>query len=331
LEVIVDTPVPTQRRHRIDDVSRVGDARREAVRLAQLQGLSEEFAGRAALVATELATNLLRHGGGGELLLQRLDGEGACLVEIVALDRGPGMKDPERCLRDGYSTSGTLGTGLGAAQRLSAEFDLYSAPEDGTVVLARVGVGSMPRLGVVNVAVQGEVECGDTWAIAHLGKTMSLLVVDGLGHGTFAAQAAQAARTAFERSPGDTPQELLARLNRSLAGTRGAAAACAQFGPSGALSYAGIGNIHGAVLTGESMRGLVSHNGTLGLRAPRIQQFEYEKPSGALLIMNSDGLSARWNLARKPGLLRRHPGVVAAVLFRDYARRHDDATVVVLN
>ena len=329
--MIVEAPVPTQHRHRIDDVTRVGEARREAVRLAQLQGLSEELAGRAALVATELANNLLRHGGGGELLLQRLDGAGACLVEIVALDRGPGMKDPERCLRDGYSTAGTMGTGLGAVQRLSAEFDLYSAPEDGTVVLARVGVGSVPRLGVVSVALQGEVESGDTWAIAYNDKTTTLLVVDGLGHGTFAAQAAQAARTTFERSADDSPHQLLTRLNRSLAGTRGAAAACAQIGPSGTLSYAGVGNIHGAVLTGEGMRGLVSHNGTLGLRAPRIQEFEYGKPSGALLIMNSDGLSARWDLARKPGLLRRHPGVIAAVLFRDYARQYDDATVVVLN
>jgi hypothetical protein len=273
----------------------------------------------------------VRHGEGGELLLQRLDVSGARLVEIVAMDRGPGMADPARCLLDGYSTAGSMGTGLGAVRRMAAEFDLYSCPGQGTIVLARVGLGACARVGAVSVAVDGEIECGDTWSIAHLQGATALLVVDGLGHGVFAAQAAHAARSAFERSPDQAPRELIDRLHRSLMGTRGAAAACARLMGTGELSYAGVGNIHGAILSGEGMRGLVSHNGTLGLRASRIQQFEYARPAGALLIMNSDGISSRWDLARRPGLLRCHPGVIAALLYRDYVRRHDDATVVVLN
>jgi hypothetical protein len=75
---------------------------------------------------------------------------------------------------------------------------------------------------------------------------------------------------------------------------------------------------------------LVSHHGTLGAAQPlRAQQFTYECPAGALLIMHSDGLAARWNLSDYPGLQQRHPAVVAGVLYRDKVRVRDDATVLV--
>ncbi|MGA8709354.1 MAG: SpoIIE family protein phosphatase [Steroidobacteraceae bacterium] len=331
MEMTVEIPAPRQSRHLIDEASKIGDARREAARMAQLQELPAEVAGRVAIVATELANNLLQHGGGGELLLQSVEADDACLVEIMAVDRGRGMSHSDRCLADGFSTGGTMGTGLGAVRRLSSEFDLYSTPEQGTVVMARVGVGTIPHLGAVNIAVKGEIECGDSWRLARSAGATALLVVDGLGHGTFAAQAAQAALAAFDRSPFDPPQLIMERLHRALAGTRGAAAACACIDSSGRLSYAGVGNIHGALLSADGTCGLVSHNGTLGVRVARMHQFEYQRPKGALLLMNSDGVSARWSLAARPGLLQRHPAVVAGVLYRDHARAHDDATLVALH
>jgi hypothetical protein len=288
------------------------------------------MAGRAGIVATELANNLLRHAGGGELLLQQMQSGDTRLVEILAVDRGGGMVDAERCLTDGFSTGGTMGTGLGAVRRLAAEFDLYSVVGQGAVVLARVGVGSARHFGAISVPLKGEIESGDSWRLASASGVTALLVVDGLGHGTFAAQAAQAALSAFDRSPFDAPQVVLERMHRALAGTRGAAAACARIDSAGRLAYAGIGNIHGVVLSGDALRGLLSHNGTLGLRAPRMQQFDYQRAAGALLIMNSDGVSSRWNLDGNPGLLHRHPAVVAGVLYREHGRAHDDATIVVL-
>src|SRR5580704_2149530 len=100
----------TQRRHVIRDGSAVGEARRDAQRIAEAAGLNTTDVGRAGVVATELANNLLRHGGGGELLLQALL-HGS--MELIALDRGRGM-DVQKCMRDGFSTSSTPGTGLGA-------------------------------------------------------------------------------------------------------------------------------------------------------------------------------------------------------------------------
>jgi|HubBroStandDraft_1064217.scaffolds.fasta_scaffold20432_4 anti-sigma regulatory factor (Ser/Thr protein kinase) len=331
MEVTLEQPVAAQWCQMIDHPSVVGECRREAVRLAQQYGLGEEVSGRAAIVATELTNNLLQHGGGGELLVQAVAANSSRhLIEILAIDRGPGMESTERCLRDGYSTAGTMGTGLGAVRRLASEFDLYSSSGAGTVVMARVGAGTAPHVGAVNRALTGELECGDSWRLACTESVTALLVVDGLGHGTFAAQAAQIAVSAFDQGPHDPPQQLIERLHRVLSGTRGAAAACARIERDGRVSYAGVGNIHAALVSGDSARSLVSHNGILGLRVSRLRQFEYQRSPGALLVMHSDGLSARWNLSSKPGLLQRHPGVIAAVLYRDHARSHDDATVVVL-
>jgi hypothetical protein len=285
--------------------------------------------GRAAIVATELGNNLLQHGGGGELLLQPIITGNATLIELMAIDRGRGMQNVESCLKDGYSTGGTAGTGLGAVRRLAVEFDLYSVAGGGTVVMARVGARAAGRFGAVSVPVAGESECGDSWRLATDGTITAALVVDGLGHGPLAAQAAHCSTATFGETPFDAPKVLIERMHRSLAGTRGAAAACAHIDAQGQLSYAGVGNISAALITYAKSQGLASHNGTLGLRMPRLQQFEYPRAAGSMVVMHSDGVSSRWDLARREGLLQRHPATVAAVLYRDHARGRDDATVLV--
>jgi hypothetical protein len=266
-------------------------------------------------------------------------------VELLAIDRGRGMHDVEQCLADGYSTAGTPGTGLGAVRRMAREFDIYSVSGEGTVIMARVGstAGALRdavaggaealgiRFGAVSVALHGEIECGDSWGLATTGGMTAIMVADGLGHGPLAAQAAQLAIGSFAASPFDASRDVLERAHAVMCGTRGAAAACARIDPAGALSYAGIGNIYAALVTDDSSRGLVSHNGTLGLRIPRLQQFEYRRAPRELLIMHSDGVSARWNQLRRSGLLQRHPAVIAAVLYRDHGRARDDATIVVVD
>ncbi|HEV2702954.1 MAG TPA: ATP-binding protein [Steroidobacteraceae bacterium] len=320
-----------QRRLLIEEESQVGEARRDAQRLAMAYGLDATQTGRVAIAATELATNLYRHGSGGEMLLQPLRSGDKESIELLAIDKGRGMSDVSRCLGDGYSTGGTAGTGLGAVRRLSAEFDIHSVPGQGTVVMSRVGPGAAARFGAISLAVSGETECGDGWALAENSDFMSLMLVDGLGHGALAAAAAECAQRAFAEAPDDTPQTLLQRAHRALTGTRGAAAAVARLGANGSLSYAGVGNITGYLVGQQQSQGLVSHNGTLGLTVPRLQQFEYARSEHSCLVMHSDGLSARWDLRKDEVLRQRHPAVIAAVLYRDHARARDDATVVVLN
>ncbi|HEX4153440.1 MAG TPA: ATP-binding SpoIIE family protein phosphatase [Steroidobacteraceae bacterium] len=336
----------SQWRSEVRDQSDIGECRRMAKRLAQTRGFDEQDVGRVCIVATELATNLVRHGGGGEMLLQVLEDGVVPQLEMMVMDRGPGMRDVGECLRDGYSSAGTPGTGLGAVSRLSAVFDVFSTPDKGTIVLSRVArasdAGSRASLGApeaaatrlefgaICIALAGEIECGDCWCIADDGSTVSLLVADGLGHGPLAATAARAAAEAFEERPFDDPLSVVQNLNRRLSGGRGAVAACAQLHPApGKLEYAGVGNISGVISQPSASRGLVSFNGTLGTPSVRCRQFDYECPPDGVVIMHSDGLSARWHLGDYPGLHRRHPAVIAGVLFRDHARKHDDATVLV--
>lgn len=322
--------------------SQIGECRRAAQRLAQASGFDEIAVGRIGIVASELATNLVRYARGGELLLQALPAQDDIQIELLAIDRGPGMADVQRCLQDGYSTGGTRGEGLGAVTRLSSIFDIYSIAGQGTIVLARLGRAASARaadraaealeLGAICVPMPGEIECGDSWHVASDGLCAAALVVDGLGHGAFAAAAARAAGSAFEAEPFRAPAEALHHMHRAMSGTRGAAAACALMPPaSDALEYAGVGNIVGYLVSPrERPRGMVSHNGILGTQLLRVQQFSYPWMRDSRLVMHSDGISTRWSLSAYEGLHTHHCAVIAAILYRDHRRGRDDATVLVL-
>src|SRR5688500_20096394 len=107
----------------IEDSSQVGEARRSAGTIAAAVGLNETDAGKFALLVTEAATNIAKHAGRGEIMLRSIDGRDGRAVELVAIDGGPGIRDLDRALSDGYSTAGTSGAGLGAFSRLATRFD----------------------------------------------------------------------------------------------------------------------------------------------------------------------------------------------------------------
>jgi anti-sigma regulatory factor (Ser/Thr protein kinase) len=321
----------------IADSSSIGECRRAAKALAESHGFEEASVGRICIIATEVATNIVRHAQTGRVLVQVLDDGARPEFEVLGIDRGPGMIDIDRCMRDGYSTGGTAGNGLGAISRLSSTFDVFSAPDKGTVVLSRTfGKGEPSKaasgveLGAICLAVQGEIECGDTWRAADSKASFSMLIADGLGHGPAAATASQAAAAAFVAQPFESPSIGMNNMHRALSGTRGAAASCALLHVAEQrIDYAGVGNICATVVTEDRSRGMVSHNGTLGVQLLRTQQFEYPWPPGSYVVMHSDGLSARWNLQDYSGLRGRHPAIVAAILYRDRARPRDDATILV--
>ena len=112
---------------RVEEESAVGEARRAVRRVAASIGLDDLVAERAALVVTEAARNVVRHGRGGFVALRALEGA-APGIEVLAVDAGPGISDVAAALRDGHSTGGTAGQGLGAMRRLATAFDVWSAP-----------------------------------------------------------------------------------------------------------------------------------------------------------------------------------------------------------
>lgn len=315
----------------LEDQSQIGEARRTATKLAEKAGFDVNDCARVALVATELASNTLKHAQHGELHLRALPALAG--IELIAVDRGPGFELHD-CLTDGFSTRGTQGIGLGALVRQSEIFDAYSDAR-GSVVLVRLFArrerGSDWRMGVSQHSLHNDPACGDGWQLCLQGQQLSALVVDGLGHGPEAEVAALAGCKAFTQSPHGDPQLLFEDMHQAMNGTRGGAVAVAQFNAgTGHLRFTGIGNIGACLISPSKSRGMASHPGIVGAQFRRAQPFEFPEAGGQLLILFSDGLQSRWNLLDYPGLVHRHPAVIAAVLHRDYCRGRDDVTVMVI-
>jgi anti-sigma regulatory factor (Ser/Thr protein kinase) len=318
----------------VQDASQIGAARREAVTAAGRLGVSEVDAGKVALVVTELVTNLVRHGGGGELLVRPLTEAGEAGLEIVALDRGPGIPNVEQALRDGYSTAGTNGAGLGAVRRLSHRCEVFSAPGVGTAVLARLLFSPPARpsrvaLAGVCVAKPGETACGDAWCWVEHPDGWTVMVVDGLGHGADASVAAAEAVRVFLQHRAAPPTDIVAAAHAAMRHTRGAAIGIARVDLARReLGFTGVGNIGGTILAGGGARSLVSLPGIVGHESRKIQEFVYPWPKKAVVVLYSDGLQTRWTLDRYPALPARDPALLAALLYRDFTRGRDDVTVV---
>ncbi|AJK45939.1 ATP-binding SpoIIE family protein phosphatase [Burkholderia plantarii] len=358
----------------ISDPSGVAFARRGANEIARRCLPGETDLGRVALIVTEAATNILKHAKHGELLVRELPTRGPPSglspagggVELIALDNGPGILDVRAAFEDGYSNTGTPGTGLGAMRRLSDELAVYSQPGLGTVVRAVVharGVGSggavaaeVPDLDIGGVCVPypGETVSGDAWGIEVDGAGLVVTVADGLGHGPDAHVAATCAIDIAHRNPGFAPRRLMHAMHDALHATRGAAVAITRLDPARTgLSFSSVGNVAASLWGGgrplampwpvgrptpddAGSRGereswqLASRNGIVGHAMRDAQEIAARWQDGTMLILHSDGIGTRWDLAAYPGLRLQPAAVIAAVLYRDFSRRRDDATVVVV-
>jgi anti-sigma regulatory factor (Ser/Thr protein kinase) len=320
----------------VTESSQIAQARRAVAALAVRQGFDEEDAGRAALVAVEICSNLVKHGNGGELIAQPLERGDARGVGLIGIDKGSGIDDVAKCLRDGFSTGGSPGTGLGAIGRMSQLFDLYSQPGQGTVVVAQLWRGGRtPRapleIGAIVVPKPQEVECGDTWCYVERAGGALIMGVDGLGHGLGASQAASIACDVFMTEKARAPAAVLERIHANLRTTRGAAAIVMEIDwERRQLLAAGIGNLIAAIIEGNAAKRIPSFNGIVGHATPRIRELSYPIASTATIVFHSDGLTAGWQPERYPGLMQHPCATIAGVLYRDCKRGRDDSMVVVL-
>lgn len=345
MEALVNDSTSAQLQFLIADTSQVAHARRSVGDLARGLGFTETAAGRAAIVVTECATNMLKHAQHGELLVRRLavsTGSAApqvrCGIEVLALDKGPGIRDLHACFQDGYTTAGSPGTGMGAIERQSDELDIWSMPGRG-VALRVVLWGDDSRLpqsisgieyGIVNLPIAGETLCGDAWGVETSDQGFTLMVADGLGHGPQANTASIAAVRTLAEHARLPLTEIMDHVNDALRSTRGAAVGIARFGaPDARLRFAGVGNISAVVWHPDGRRQMMSHNGIVGHNMRHAQEVDTPWLARAMLILHSDGLATRWDIDQYPGLPLRHPSLIAGVLYRDATRGRDDVTVLV--
>ena len=324
------------------DRSYLSLTKREIQKLSESYGFSEAKQGKIDIILSELTSNLVKHTrDGGEILIKPVGKDKITGIEILCIDNGPGITDVPRMMEDGVSTIGSQGEGLGAIKRLSDDFDLYSQPEQGTVILSRLYLTEKDRknsviphsldIRAVMVPKSGEVHSGDAWQALPSPHGYAIMAVDGLGHGEAAHEAATEAVNTFKAHISDNPASLLKTIHQEIKKTRGAVGAIALIDTQGgSVVFCGIGNIAGKVLSGDMSKSLISYNGILGHNIPAtINNHPFSWSDTSMLVLHSDGLTSRWDVSKYPHLKRHDPSTIAATLYKDHTRKTDDVLVII--
>lgn len=316
----------------VHHASAVHAAARAARRVATSVGLPAPMPDQAAVIASELASNLDKHAGGGSVFIQPLLTGGG--LDIVAADSGPGMADVARCLVDGHTTTGSLGAGLGAVRRMASRFDIHSVVPHGTLVSARLTAPgadvTADGIACLCLPADGEQVSGDGVALHATPTSTTILVADGLGHGVHAAEATHEAIRVFHSDPTRPLPEQLTAMHRDLRATRGAAVALTRIS-GGNMEFCGVGNVSATVTSGNARRSMLSRPGIVGANIPTPRTQAAPLPHNGTVIVHTDGLRSQWTASLAVPTRELPPALLAASLVQQHRRLHDDTTVMVMN
>jgi len=291
------------------------------------------------VATTELASNLVKHAGGGSIALTTVSAGGRSGICIESQDGGPGIADIEQALTDGYSTAGSLGIGLGAVNRLMDDLELRSESVTGAHLVCHrwrrpeLGPAQAPwvEFGAASRALRNQRENGDAFLIRQWSGNALAAVIDGLGHGQFARRAALTARRYLEQHFDRPLVDLFRGSDRACRATRGVVMALARFDPQTreSVTVASLGNISVRVVGGESTTTVLARRGVVGLTglAPLTTVCPWTPAS--ILIMHSDGVHTRWNWHDFPQLMQQPAARIAHSLLTKLGKEEDDATVLV--
>jgi anti-sigma regulatory factor (Ser/Thr protein kinase) len=313
--------------------------KKEVHSLAVAGGFSARKAGEIDIIVAEMVTNLVKHAGGGDLLVKLVEEDGIQGLEILSIDNGIGMTDVSRMVADGVSTKNTLGQGLGAMKRLADVFQVYSLKDWGTVILCRVFEEPLPKfrkkskvdIRTAMIPKPGETECGDGFSALVTDDRIKLFMGDGLGHGPEAAKAVLTAIEAFSRCEEILPSEIIRAINESVKKTRGLVGTVAVYSTDDKKwTICGVGNISTRINSYAGSKNYNPYNGIIGLNVPNtLKNQEVAHEDGQHIILCSDGIKSRWDTFKYPAILRYDASLFAASLLKDFARYTDDMSVAV--
>ena len=320
---------------RVTHPAEVKTAADAARRFAKSLGFGAKDCDEIVLAVTELATNLTKHTDGGAITLHATEGRAG--IQVESEDHGPGIPDVEKALADGYSTAGSLGTGLGTVNRLMHELEFYSLSPTGTRIVCqrwRRSGDALPfvhwlEFGAATRAYRRQPENGDAFFIRQWDGGALAGVIDGLGHGPFAQRAAQSARRYLDQHFDQSLQNLFRGVGRACSATRGVVMALARFDAARqVVTMANVGNIE-VRLIGGADRNVAVRRGVVGLNAPNPVVVEHPWTPESILVMHSDGLRTHWDWNEFRDIARSAPGIIAQRLLSDLGKIDDDATVLV--
>ncbi|MCD9019078.1 ATP-binding protein [Parachryseolinea silvisoli] len=323
----------------VEDRSHVAIVKREIHSRVVQAGFSKTRVGEVDIVVSEVTSNLIKYAGSGELLYRIvLFGADNPALEVLCIDNGPGMTDPARMVRDGVSTRDTLGQGLGAMQRLSDIFELYSLKGWGTIVYTQLkatkcepAAKASIRIRSLNVPKPGETVSGDGHLVKHEKNGVRIFVADGLGHGEAAHEAAKAGLQAFQSTRTESPVEMLRYVHEQVRKTRGMVGTIASYNKTeNEWTFCGIGNISNRTYTGLEFKNYMSYNGIIGLNIPgTMKDARIPGEKNQHLILCSDGIRTRWDITKYPSVFKHDTIILAACLYKDFSRRNDDASILI--
>lgn len=291
------------------------------------------------LVASELATNNIKHANGrGMIQIWQQPGQ---VLDIFSIDYGPGIADLVQAEQDGYSTANTFGKGLGAIRRLSDEVHVYTQIStgeqmtkwSGAAFLARFHLGSnQTRLGdgvgLYSRSLSDSRHNGDRIYLLRHGEKLRWLHLDGLGHGAEAQIATS--NLAMHVAHCEGLESMLEGANRQLVATRGAVAVACEMDISRRnLKLLGVGDMHAHLYDHEEMKHISFVPGILGREHRTTEPLHTSFARRGLVVTASDGIRRNWDVGNFPGLFNQHPQLIAYTLGNIMGRVSDDQSIFV--
>jgi anti-sigma regulatory factor (Ser/Thr protein kinase) len=327
--------------YRIEERSYVSFIKREIHHKVAVAKFTTKQQGEIDIIVSEITSNLIKHAANGEILYRISSKDDSVPVfEILCIDKGPGIEDPTRMMKDGISTTKTLGQGLGAMERLSNLFQIFTIPKWGTIVYTKVGdnVEVKPLKSGFNVEIKtlcvpkhGEMVCGDGYSVKQSDNFIQILFGDGLGHGPAAAEAVKIASAFFQENKETDPVSIIRQMHEAVRKTRGLVASIATLDrTSNQWNLCGVGNILTRMYSGIEYKNYLSYNGAIGLNIPNsMKSSVFQTERNQHLVMCSDGLQTRWDLNKFPSIFKYDNTVLAAALYKDFARGTDDTSSLI--